>query len=43
MSAYLFALKEAALAGHYVPEIEIVYLREDDFHTPRACALNFGH
>ena len=39
MNACLAALKAAALAGYYVPEIEIVYLRDDDFRNPRALAL----
>jgi hypothetical protein len=39
MSAYLAALKAASLAGFYIPEIEIVYLRHEDFSIPRALAL----
>lgn len=42
MNAYLRALLDAAIAGYYVPEIEVVYLRQDDFMTPRALALA-GH
>ena len=41
MNAYLAAMKAAALAGYYVPEIEIVYLRDDNFSEPRALALDF--
>jgi hypothetical protein len=43
MSAYLAAMKAASLAGYYVPEIEIeiVYLRDDDFREPGALALDF--
>lgn len=41
MNAYLAALKAAALDGFYIPEIEIVYLRREDFRTPHALALDF--
>lgn len=41
MKAYLAAMKAAALAGYYVPEVEIVYSRYDDFRYPRARALDF--
>jgi len=41
MNAYLAAMKAAALAGYYIPEIEIVYVRDDDFREPRAMALDF--
>lgn len=29
------ALKKAKLAGHYVPELEDCYFREDDFREPK--------
>ncbi len=43
MNAYLAALKAAAIAGYYVPEIELIYLRHENFMTPHALALNFLH
>lgn len=42
MNAYLEAMKSAAIAGFYIPEIEVVYFRYDNFQTPRALALDFG-
>jgi hypothetical protein len=41
MNAYLAAMKAAALAGYYIPEIEIVYCRYDNFTSPGALALDF--
>lgn len=43
MNAYHAAMKTASLAGFYVPEILIVYLREDNFQTPKALALGPLH
>lgn len=40
MNAYLEAIKAAALAGYYIPDIEIVYLRKENFCTPRALAYS---
>jgi hypothetical protein len=42
-SAYLEALLAAKLAGYYIPEIEDVYLRREDFRVAHALALDFGH
>jgi hypothetical protein len=33
---YLNTLLQAKLNGYYIPEIEVVYLREDNFRIPRA-------
>jgi hypothetical protein len=43
MPAFLQALLTAKLAGFYIPEIETVYLRHEDFQVPHALALDFGH
>jgi hypothetical protein len=43
MNAYLAALKAAALAGFYIPEIEIYYCRYSDFKHPHAVAMDFGY
>lgn len=42
-NAYLAALLAAKVAGHYIPEIEDCYVRYDNFTTPRALPLDFGH
>ena len=41
MSAYLAAMLAAKVAGFYIPEIEDVYFRNDNFHTAHAFANNF--
>lgn len=43
MNAYLTALLAAKVAGFYIPEIEDVYFRHEDFRYPHALALNFFH
>lgn len=42
-SAFLQALLDAKVAGFYIPEIEDVYYRDDNFSSPHALALDFGH
>lgn len=34
-SAYYLAMREALLAGFYVPELESVYFKHDSFTKPR--------
>lgn len=34
MNAYLQSLIDAKNLGFYIPEIEIVYIRQDDFKYP---------
>lgn len=36
-------LDEAKVAGFYIPEIEDVYFKHEDFRVAHALALDFGH
>ena len=38
---YWQTLLQAKLAGYYIPEIEDVYFRHDNFNTPHAYANDF--
>ena len=40
-AAYPEALLRAYLAGHYVPDIETVYYRYEDFRTPHVFAIEY--
>lgn len=42
-NAYLQALLDAKLAGFYIPDIEDVYFKHEDFKVPHALALDFGY
>jgi hypothetical protein len=42
-SEYLDELLQAKLKNYYVPEVEDVYLREENFQTPSALAMDFGY
>ena len=42
LNAYLAAMLRAKVAGYYVPEVEDVYWRYDDFRYPHALTLDFG-
>jgi hypothetical protein len=42
-SAFLQALLDAKLAGFYIPEIEDVYFRHENFQTPHVFPNDFGY
>jgi hypothetical protein len=42
MSEYYLDLRSAKIAGFYIPELEVVYLRQEDFKIPHTLLLNYG-
>lgn len=42
-AAFLQAMLTAKVAGYYIPEIEDVYFKYNDFRHPHALALDFGY
>jgi hypothetical protein len=42
MSEYYLDLRSAKIAGFYIPELEVVYLRHENFNIPHTLVLDYG-